>query len=105
MMTIVRMSRAVLDRIAARYTRVKEEVGEVMGGRVLEHPEKDILRIGIQQGLKLGREQGLKQEEKERQAEKKRADKAERRADRAESRADKAEAELARLRSQIAAMG
>ena len=83
MMTIIRMSHEVLDRIAAKYKKVKEEVGEVMGGRVLEYPEKDILRRGIQQGLEQG--------ENERQAEKKRA--------------DKAEAEVARLRRQLASMG
>lgn len=105
MMTIVCMSREVLDRIAAKYKKIKEEVGEIMGGRVLEHPAKDILRRGIKQGIEQGLEQGLKQGENERQAEKKRADKAENQAKKEKNRADRAEAEVARLRKKIAAMG
>ncbi|MCR4605930.1 MAG: HEPN domain-containing protein [Eubacterium sp.] len=35
-------------------------VENIMGGRVLEYEEKDIMNRGIEQGLDLGREDGIK---------------------------------------------
>ena len=40
---------------------VKEGVGTIMGGKILEYEAKTIKREGIEQGIERGIEQGIKQ--------------------------------------------
>ncbi len=50
--TIMTMGRKVLRKIAAKYQNVKEGIGEIMGGKVLDYEAKDILNQGISQGIR-----------------------------------------------------
>lgn len=52
--TVVEMANKVLEKIAMKYSRVKEEVGNVMGGKVLDYEAKDILNQGRQEGRQEG---------------------------------------------------
>ncbi|MCI9079661.1 MAG: hypothetical protein HFH68_12210 [Lachnospiraceae bacterium] len=45
------MSKIVIDNIAAKYEKVKEGLGGIMGGKVLEYEAKTILKTGIEQGM------------------------------------------------------
>lgn len=55
---IMEMSDKVVENLAQKYENVREGVTSVMGGRVLEHEAKTILREGWQQGRKEGRKEG-----------------------------------------------
>lgn len=44
--TIIDMSKKVLEQIAAKYSHVKERVGDLMGGKILNYEAKDILNAG-----------------------------------------------------------
>ncbi len=55
---IMEMSDKVLVNIAQRYEHVREGVKSVMGGKVLEHEAKTILREGWKQGHEEGRREG-----------------------------------------------
>lgn len=46
------MTNKVLEHIAAGYETVREGVGAVVGGKVLEYEAKTIKREGIEQGIK-----------------------------------------------------
>lgn len=59
--TITRMLKLVVENLAAKYENVKEGVGKIMGGKVLDYEEKRILNQGIKQGIEQGREQGIEQ--------------------------------------------
>jgi len=48
--TILDKSRRVLQRIAAKYGKVQEGVGEIMGGRVLEYETKTAYNAGKAEG-------------------------------------------------------
>ena len=48
--TIIDMSKKVLEHLAKKYSNVKEEVGAVMGGKILDYPAKDILNQGRAEG-------------------------------------------------------
>lgn len=48
------MSEKVINSIAEKYQNIREEVMEVMGGKVLEYEAKTILRQGIEQGIEQG---------------------------------------------------
>jgi len=56
--TILDMSRRVLQRIAAKYGKVQEGVGEIMGGRVLEYETKTAYYAGKAEGIAEGRAEG-----------------------------------------------
>lgn len=43
---------------ANRYEKVKEEVKEIMGGKILDYEAKDIRNKGIQMGITIGKEAG-----------------------------------------------
>lgn len=58
--TLVDMSKKVLLHIADRYATVKESVGEIMGGQILDYEAKDILNKGIKLGLEEGRRESLR---------------------------------------------
>lgn len=48
--TIIDMSKKVLEQIAAKYSNVKEGVGDLMGGKILNYEAKDILNAGRAEG-------------------------------------------------------
>lgn len=52
------MTKKVVNNLTEKYQQVREGVVKIMGGRVLDYEAKDILRTGIQEGMKQGREQG-----------------------------------------------
>ena len=58
--TIIDMSKKVLEHLAKKYSNVKEGVGAIMGGKILDHEAKDILNMGIAKGREEGREQGVR---------------------------------------------
>ncbi len=53
------MTKIVIENIAAKYQKIKEGLGGIMGGKVLEYEAKTILRAGIEQGMELGMEHGM----------------------------------------------
>lgn len=55
---IMEMSDKVLENIAQKYEHVREGVKSVMGGKVLEHEAKTILKEGWKQGREEGRREG-----------------------------------------------
>ena len=55
---IMEMSDKVVENIARKYENVREGVKSVMGGKVLEHEAKTILREGWEQGRKVGHQEG-----------------------------------------------
>lgn len=62
---IMEMSDKVLENIAQKYEHVREGVKSVMGGKVLEHEAKTILREGWQQGRREGEDYGRMEQAKE----------------------------------------
>ena len=61
-LTIIDMSKRVLNSIARKYDKVREGVHAIMGGRVLDHPAKRIYNEGLEQGLEQGIEKGEERE-------------------------------------------
>lgn len=53
--TIIRMTINVIASLCKNYDNVKKEVLQIMGGEILEYPEKTILNEGKQIGLSEGR--------------------------------------------------
>ena len=45
-LTVIDMSKKVLEHLAKKYSKVREEVGAIMGGKILEYEAKDILSRG-----------------------------------------------------------
>ena len=56
---IIDMSKKVLEHLAMKYSNVKKEVGDIMGGKILDYPTKDAWRQGIQQGIQQGQRDKL----------------------------------------------
>ena len=50
--TIIDMSKKVLEHLAKKYSNVKERVGAIMGGKILDYEAKDILNVGRAEGDK-----------------------------------------------------
>lgn len=48
--TILNMTKKVIDHLAKNYKKIREEVSESMGGKILDHEAKDILRRGYDSG-------------------------------------------------------
>ena len=48
--TICEMSERVITKLAVKYERIRKEVTNIMGGKVLEYEAKTILRKGIKAG-------------------------------------------------------
>ena len=48
--TIIDMSKKVLEHLAKKYSNVKERVGAIMGGKILDYEAKDILNTGRAEG-------------------------------------------------------
>ncbi len=71
--TIIDLSISVVKSIAKKYKTIRKEIGEYMGGKVLNYPTKELynrakedgLRKGIQEGRKQGRKEGRKEGLKE----------------------------------------
>lgn len=53
------MTKIVIENIAAKYQKIKEGLGGIMGGKVLEYEAKTILRAGIEQGIEHGMKCGI----------------------------------------------
>ena len=49
--TIIDMSKKVLEHLAKKYSNVKEGVGAIMGGKILDYPAKSILNTGKAEGI------------------------------------------------------
>ena len=58
---IIDMSRKVLEHLAKKYSNVREEVGAIMGGKILDYEAKDILNKGRAEGRAEGRVEGDKE--------------------------------------------
>lgn len=57
--TVVAMSKKVLEALTVKYSKVKEGVGKIMGGKILDYEAKDILNQGREEGLREGRKEQL----------------------------------------------
>ena len=57
--TIMDISSIVLEAIASKYNNIRSEVDAIMGGEVLDYPAKRILNQGRNEGLEIGRSEGL----------------------------------------------
>ncbi len=53
------MTKIVIENITAKYEKIKEGLGGIMGGKVLEYEAKTILRTGIEQGMERGVKCGI----------------------------------------------
>lgn len=51
--TIIDMTKKVMEHLAKKYSNVKKGLGEIMGGKILDHPAKDILNQGKEEMLLL----------------------------------------------------
>ena len=51
--TILNMTKKVVDNLARDYGKIRKEVSENMGGKVLDHEAKDILRKGIKTAVEI----------------------------------------------------
>lgn len=63
--TILEMSKKVLEHIALKYNNVKEGVQAYMGGKILEYEAKDILNQGRAEGRAEGHAEGREEERKQ----------------------------------------
>lgn len=59
--TIHDMSKKVLRNLAQKYENVREGVGLVMGGRILDYEAKTIKNEGLREGRNEGRNEGRKE--------------------------------------------
>jgi len=82
--TVIAMSRKVLEALTVKYSKVREGVGKIMGGQILDYEAK---RIRNEERVNTERER-------------KRAEEAENRAEEAEARIKKLEVEIAQLKGQ-----
>jgi hypothetical protein len=57
--TLIDMSKKVMNNLASKHENVKKGVASVMGGKVLEHEAKTILRKGLSEGRIEGRRDTL----------------------------------------------
>lgn len=53
--TLFRMSQKVIDALAKNYPQVREGVGTIMGGKILDYDAKIILQSGIREGERNGK--------------------------------------------------
>ena len=56
--TILAMSRKVIEHVAAKYKNLTESLGDIMGGKVLDHPVKTAYRNGERNGRSQGKIEG-----------------------------------------------
>ena len=59
--SILDMSKKVLEHIARKYANIKKGLGDIMGGKILDYPAKDILNKGRAEGRVEGRSEGMKE--------------------------------------------
>ena len=60
--TIIDMSKKVLEHLTKKYSNIKERVGAIMGGKILDYEAKDILNAGRAEGLTLGKKEKLREQ-------------------------------------------
>lgn len=60
-LTIIELSKKVVDNIAANYKKITEGVEDIMGGKVIETEAKKIFNSGMERGLEQGLERGIEQ--------------------------------------------
>ena len=53
------MTERITNALAGKYNTVRKGVSHTMGGKILDHPAKRILKQGIAQGMEQGRQEGL----------------------------------------------
>lgn len=58
--TIIAMTEMVVNSLARKYEVIARGVADSMGGKILEYEAKDILKRGKDEGIQLGRKEGLK---------------------------------------------
>jgi flagellar biosynthesis/type III secretory pathway protein FliH len=59
--SLITLSKKVLEAYLKNYQQVKGKVGEIMGGKVLEYEAKTILNQGISLGFTRGRSEGMRE--------------------------------------------
>jgi flagellar biosynthesis/type III secretory pathway protein FliH len=59
--SLITLSKKVLEAYLKNYHQVKGKVDEIMGGKVLEYEAKTILNQGISLGFTRGRSEGLRE--------------------------------------------
>lgn len=64
-LTIIEMTKKVLEQLAAKYDRVRKGVDEAMGGKILDYEAKDILNEGIRMGRLEGMQAGIREGKRE----------------------------------------
>ena len=57
--SILDMSKKVLEHIARKYANIKKGLGDIMGGKILDYPAKDILNKGRAEGRVAGSKERL----------------------------------------------
>ena len=62
MLTILEMSKRVLENIAAKHKNIRKEVKKIMGGRIIDYEGRSIFYDGIAVGEKRGRIEGRREE-------------------------------------------
>ena len=67
---LIDMSKKVLEHLTKKYSHVKEKVGSIMGGKILDYEAKDILNQGREEGREEGRAVGRVDKLKEQVAKK-----------------------------------
>lgn len=61
---VMDLSVSVVRSIAKKYETIRKEIGEYMGGKVLNYPTKEIYNRAKQEGRQEGRQEGIKEGEK-----------------------------------------
>ncbi len=65
--TVIDLSVSVVRSIARKYETIRKEIGEYMGGKVLNYPTKEIYNRAKEEGLKEGLKRGIKKKEKKKE--------------------------------------
>ena len=56
---IMDMTKKIVGHVTEKYENIKEGIGEVMGGKILNYEAKDIYNAGKSEGIQLGRSEGI----------------------------------------------
>ena len=57
---IMDMTKKIVEYVTEKYENIKEGIGEVMGGKILNYEAKDIYNAGKSEGIQLGRSEGIR---------------------------------------------
>jgi len=58
LVSIIGLSKKIIEQLANKYSKIRREVGGIMGGNIIDHPAKDILNRGREEGKAIGKEIG-----------------------------------------------